>query len=124
HAPLLHRLALAQHEALVVDHDPGAIAAHDRTFGGEVQRHHVDVLAAHVTPHIQFGPVGQREYAHALAFGHAGVEQVPQLGPLPPRVPAVLAVAEGEHALLGARFLLVAAGAADGGVVAAGLQRL
>src|SRR5690606_41367400 len=58
-----------------------------------------------------------------ISFGHAGVEQVPQLGPLPPRVPAVLAVAEGEHALLGARFLLVAAGAADGGVVAAGLPR-
>src|SRR5690606_22499351 len=54
----------------------------------------------------------------------ARVEQVPQLGPLPPRIPAVLAVAEGEHALLGARFLLVAARTADGRIVAAGFQRL
>ena len=40
------------------------------------------------------------------------------------RVPAVLRVAEREHALLGARLLLVAARAADGGIEAVLVQRL
>jgi hypothetical protein len=46
------------------------------------------------------------------------VEQAPQLGPLVLRVPLVEAVAEAEHALLGAALLLVAAGATERGVEA------
>src|SRR5690606_23274089 len=102
----------------------GAVAPHHGTLGGEVQRGYVDVLAAHVAPYVQLGPVRQREHAHALAVADAGVVQVPQLRPLPARVPAVLGVAEREHALLGPRLLLVAARATDRGIVAARLQRL
>src|SRR5690606_23458879 len=66
----------------------------------------------------------EREHAHALAGVHARVVEVPDLRPLPARVPALVAVAKGEHALLGTRAFLVATGAADGGVVAARGQRL
>ena len=41
------------------------------------------------------------------------IGEVPQLRPLPLRVPDMRGVAEREHALLGARFLLVAPRAAE-----------
>ena len=46
----------------------------------------------------------------------AAVEEVPQLGALILGIPLAAGVAEGEDALLGARFFFVAAGAADGGI--------
>src|SRR5690606_18005891 len=101
-----------------------AVALDDRALGGEVQRHDRDALAPDVAPHVEFGPVREREHAHALAGVHARVVEVPDLRPLPARVPALVAVAKGEHALLGTRAFLVATGAADGGVVAARGQRL
>src|SRR5690606_29809254 len=103
---------------------PGTVAPHHRPLGREVQRYHVDVLATHVMPDVQFGPVRQREHAHALALAHARVVEVPQLRALAARVPAVRRVAEREHALLRTRLLLVAARAADRRVVAASLERL
>src|SRR5690606_18308730 len=109
--------AVAQPEAVVIDHHQRSVALDHRPFGGEVQRHHRDALAADIAPDVELGPVRQREYAHALARVHPRVVEVPQLRPLPARVPALLAVAEGKHALLGARLLLVAAGATDRGVV-------
>jgi hypothetical protein len=48
-----------------------------------------------------------------LAAAHARVVEVPQLGPLAARVPLAEVVAQREHALLRARALLVAAGAAE-----------
>ena len=77
-----------------------------------------------VGPDVELGPVAEREDAHALAGREAGVEDAPELGPLVLGVPGVLGVAVGEDALLGARLLLVAAGAADRGVVLAGVERL
>ena len=35
--------------------------------GGEIQRHHVDALGQDVGPHVELGPVGQREDAQRLA---------------------------------------------------------
>ncbi|OLT53477.1 hypothetical protein BJF88_11290 [Cellulosimicrobium sp. CUA-896] len=51
-----------------------------------------------------------------LARPVAPVVEVPQLGPLVARVPLAELVAQREHALLGARLLLVAAPAAEHGV--------
>ena len=49
---------------------------------------------------------------------------MPKLGPLPLRVPIVGGVAEGEHALLGARLLLIAPRAAEGSIEMMLLKRL
>ncbi len=48
-----------------------------------------------------------------FAGGDAGIEQGPELGALGLGIPLAEAVAVAEDALLGARLLLVAAGAAD-----------
>jgi hypothetical protein len=56
--------------------------------------------------------------ADVLAGAVAAVVEVPQLGPLVLRVPLAELVAEAEHPLLGPGLLLVAAGAAEGGVEA------
>src|SRR6185295_13816298 len=69
-----------------------------------------------VLPDIQFGPVADRKDAHVFARMHARVIEAPQLGALVLRIPLTELVAEREHALLGARLLLVAPGAADTGV--------
>ena len=53
-----------------------------------------------------------------LALADARVEQRPGLGTLCTRIPAALAVAEGEDALLGPGFVLVAAAPAERGVEA------
>ena len=118
------RLALAQRQALVVDHDQRAVALDHRPLRGEVQRRHRDVLAEDVEPDVELGPVRDREHAHRFALVDARVVEVPQFRALVLRVPAVLRVAEREDALLGARLLLVAARAADRGVEAATVQRL
>ena len=55
----------------------------------------------------------EREDAQVLALADARVVEVPRLRPLAARVPAAEVVAQREHALLGARALLVAAGAAE-----------
>ena len=54
----------------------------------------------------------------------ARCQYLPHLGSLVLRVPHMLRVAEGEDALLGARFLLVAARTAESSVVTASLERL
>src|SRR4029078_2355344 len=75
-----------------------------------------DVLQVDVLPDVELGPVRQREDADRLALVLARVVEAPELRALALRIPAVLRAAEREHALLGARFLLVAAGAAERGV--------
>ena len=74
-------------------------------------------------PHVQLGPVRDREHAHVLAAMHAGVEQVPDFRPLGLRIPLAELVAEREDAFLGARLFLVAPSAADAGVEAEFLDR-
>ena len=59
-----------------------------------------------------------------LTLAVPAVEQVPQLGPLVLRVPLPELVAEGVHALLGPRLVLVAATAAEHGVEAVLLDRV
>src|SRR5471030_2823057 len=111
-------------EAIVVDHDPGAIHLDDIAFGREVQRHDRDTFQVDVLPDIQLGPVRQREYTNRLAFVDVAVVDVPQLGALVLRIPAVLVVAEGVHTLFGAGLLFVTAGATKGSVEAVLVQSL
>ena len=77
-----------------------------------------------VLPDVELGPVREREHAHVLARLDEAVVEVPQLGPLGLRVPLAEVVAEGEDALLRAGALLVAAGAAEGGLEAVLLDRV
>ncbi len=77
-----------------------------------VDRRQRQLFAGDVLPHVQLGPVRDREHAHLLALRHAGVVQAPQLGALGLGVPLAELVAEREDALLGAGLLFVAAGAA------------
>src|SRR6218665_2497051 len=87
-----------------------ALAADDLAVVLVVQARQRDVLAGDVQPHVEFGPVADREGAHVLARLDAGVEQRPQLGTLLLRLPLAEAVAVREDALLRAGLLLVAAG--------------
>ena len=103
-------------DALVVDHDQRAVLLDNLALGGEVQRDDRDAFQVDVLPDVQLGPVGQREDADRLALLHLAVVDVPQLGTLVLRVPAVLAVAERIDPFLGPRLLLVAARAAEGSV--------
>ena len=80
--------------------------------------------ALDVGPHVEFGPVGQREHAQRLAGRQIAVVEVPEFRPLPLRVPAMAGAAHREHPLLGARTFLVAPRAADRHVVFAFGQRL
>src|SRR5207248_545707 len=75
-------------------------------------------LAGDVLPDVELGPVREREDADLLALADPAVVEGPRLGALRLRVPLTVLVAEREHALLGPRPLLVAAGAAEGGVEA------
>ena len=118
------RLARAQRHAVVVEHQQAAVALDGRPLGGEVERHHVEPLAGDVAPHVLLGPVGEREDARRLAGAEPPVEQAPHLGSLLARVPAVALGAEGEHALLGARGLLVAPRAAERRIEAVLIERL
>src|SRR5690606_39481116 len=93
-------------------------------LGGEVQRKDRDLIQIALLQDNQLGPVGQREHTDRLALLDLAVIDVPQLGTLVLRVPAVLGVAEGIDALLGPRFLFIAARATEGGVEAMLVQRL
>jgi hypothetical protein len=124
HHALLHHLVGLELQAVVVDHDQRAVALHDRPPLGEVERHDRDVLLEDVLPDVELGPVRQREDADRFALGDLRVEDLPHLGALVLRVPAVLGVAEGEDALLGPALFLVAACAAEGSVEAVPVERL
>ena len=90
----------------------------------EVDVRQLELLARDVLPHVELRPVRDREDAHVLALPHAGVVDVPELGPLRARVPLAEVVAEAEDALLRAGALLVAARAADRGVELVLLDRV
>jgi hypothetical protein len=113
-----------ERHALVVDHDQGAVAIDHRPHRRQVERHDRDVLEVDVLPDVELGPVRQRKDADRFARVLARVVEPPELGPLRLRVPAVLGAAEREDALLGARLLLVAPGAAEGRVEAVQVERL
>ena len=75
-----------------------------------------------VVPDVELGPVGKREDANAFAGADAAIEEAPEFGALVFRIPLAGAVAEGEDALLGARFFFVATRAAEGCVEAVRAQ--
>src|SRR4051794_28175288 len=112
HLPLLDRLAVLG-PAPLAGGQPHPAALEHLTLVREVDLRQLDVLAGDVLPHVQLGPVGQREDADVLAGGVPAVVQVPQFGALAARVPLGELVAQAEHPLLGAGLLLVAASAAE-----------
>ena len=124
HQLLLHFVFRAYGHALVIHHDLDAIALHHWAMGGKVERHYVDVLEIDVLPDVQLGPVGEREHPDALPLVDLAVVDAPQLRALVLRIPAVGLVTEGVDPLLGTGLLLVAAGAAEGGIEAVFVERL
>ena len=58
------------------------VAAEDLALVGEVDRRHLELLGLDVLPHVELGPVGEREDADVLAPADAPVVEVPQLGAL------------------------------------------
>jgi hypothetical protein len=122
--PRLRRLAGTQRHAIVIEHQQCAIAHDGRAHVGKVERHHVELLAGDVAPHVLLGPIREREDARRLARAEAAVQQPPHLRPLPARVPAVAVAAKREHALLGPRGFLVAPRPAEGGVEGVRIERL
>ena len=89
-----------------------------------VDRRQLELLAGDVLPHVELGPVRDREHAHLLALADLAVVEIPELRPLRARVPLAEVVAEREDPLLRARALLVAPGAADRGVELVRLHRV
>ena len=57
-------------------------------------RRDLEPLREDVLPHVELGPVRDREHAHVLAPPHAAVVEAPQLRALAPRVPLAEVVAE------------------------------
>src|ERR1019366_5226767 len=102
--------------------DKRSAAYHHGARFGEVERHDGDVLVVYIVPDVELGPVGERKDSDALALIEAAVVEAPELGTLILGVPLAEGVAEAVDALLGARFLFVAAGAAECGVEVAGAE--
>src|SRR5205085_8468869 len=113
HLSHLGLFAGLEDEALVVRHDPLRAALHHGALAREVERHDRDLLAADVVPDVELGPVGEREHADRFARPDPRVVEIPELGALRLRVPAMAGTTNGEDALLRARLLLVAPRAAE-----------
>ena len=79
----------------------------------QIQRNDRDVLALGVGPDVRLGPMQDRMDAQMRAGRRRSVELVPEFRRLVAHVPSALEAARREHALLGARRLLVAADAGD-----------
>src|SRR5690606_7763700 len=88
----------------------------------EVDLRKLELLARDVVPHVQLGPVGEREDADRLSGMDSRVVEAPQLRPLVAGIPLAELVPEAEDALLGPCLLLVTAGAAQESVAAGHLQ--
>src|SRR4051794_4263453 len=93
-----------------------SVAAEHLALVGEVDRRDLEALLGDVLPHVELGPVREREHAHVLALADPPVVDAPQLRALAARVPLAEVVAEAEDPLLRAGALLVAARAAERGV--------
>ena len=100
------------------------VAAEDLALVREVDRRQLELLARDVLPHVELGPVRDREDADVLALADARVVEIPELGPLRARIPLAEVVAEGEDPLLRAAPLLVAPRPADRRVEAVLLDRV
>ena len=122
--PILRLFAWLERQAVIVHHDQRVVTLHDRPMFGEVERHDRNVLQHDVVPDIEFGPVRQREHANGFVRPDAGVEEIPQLGTLVPRVPDVSLRADRENTFLGPALLFVPSGAAKGCIEAMAVKRL
>src|SRR5439155_12849585 len=70
------------------------VAPEDLPLVREVDRRQLELLALDVLPHVELGPVRDREDSDVLALADARVVEVPELGPLRARVPLAEVVAE------------------------------
>ncbi|RMV96151.1 hypothetical protein ALP01_05381 [Pseudomonas caricapapayae] len=111
-------------DALVVDHDQRTVLLDNVALGCKIQRHDRDAFEVDVLPDVQLGPVGKREHTDRLAFVDVAVIDVPQLGALVFRVPAMLAVAERVDTLLGPGLFFVASGTTEGSIETMFVERL
>src|SRR6266480_2235212 len=80
------RIAPVHDERLFLDDERGTADDH-LAFLREVERDDRNVLEVDVLPDIDLGPVREREHADALAGTQLAVEQAPELGTLPLRIP-------------------------------------
>src|SRR6202051_3651915 len=122
--PNIWLLAWFEGETVVIDHDQGPAAANHRARRREIERDHGDSLLMEVDPDVELGPVRERKHADALAFPFAPIVKPPRLGALPFRIPAMLGIPKGKHALLGTRALFIAPGTAERHVEPILVQRL
>src|SRR5581483_3783392 len=111
------------HERLLCGNEAVAAHKHAALFS-EVKRHDRNFFEVDVMPDVQFGPIGERKDANALAGTDASVVQIPQLRTLIFGVPLTSVVAEGENALFRARALFIAARSAECGIEAVGTQTI
>ena len=111
--PLGERLLAVHPLDEVADRVEHPVALEHLALVGGVERRHLEPLGEDVLPHVELGPVGDREHADVLAAADPAVVERPQLGPLAARVPLPEVVAEGEDPLLRAGALLVPARAAE-----------
>src|SRR5580700_7782831 len=116
HPPRLRGFASEQRQAVVIDHNPNAVAPHHRARLREIQRYHRDGLELDVLPHIELGPVRQRKHPHRLARAQPRIIEPPQFRALTPRVPDMAGTAERKDSLLRPALLLVAPRPAQGGI--------
>ena len=86
-----------------------AVALDNFAFMGVVNVGQLQLFTLNVLPHIQFGPVGNWEYAHVLTGVNAGVVQVPKFWALAFRIPLAKAVAERKNTFFGACLFFIAA---------------
>src|SRR5207302_10101442 len=110
-------LAVAEAHPFVIHHDNLAVTFNGRPLGREIERHYVDALGEDVRPHVEFGPVGQREDTQCFARRQVAIVEMPQLRPLSFWLPAMARAAHRENAFLRARALLVAARATNREIV-------
>ena len=122
--PHLRLFPVGEPEAIVIDHDEGPIAFHNRPYLGPVEGHDVDAFQVDVLPDVQLGPVANRKHSDALTPVDPAVVEVPELRSLVLRIPSVVPVPKTEHPLLGPGPFLVAPGASERGIEATGVQRL
>ncbi len=78
----------------MIDHHDRLIAKNDVAFLREIQRHDRNLLHVDIEPNVELRPIGNREHANAFPFVEAGVENIPQLGPLVFWVPLAQPIAE------------------------------
>ena len=85
---------------LVVEHDGDSFVVDDWTFFREVEGGNFDFIEMDILPNIQLSPIRQREYPNAFTLVDPAVVEVPKLGTLVFRIPAMVLVSEREYSLL------------------------